>query len=152
MRRFIPIYFFTISLVISSCSCDGETVMKGMMWGFSKITGEGYIPSAEIMALGEFERAEVNVSQEYINGENQGTIDLRFFNGKSAEIRFSEENVARKCAELYAQGYSKIEDYKTIKITFVQTDPVNAENYAISEYTFEVKDLLNSPNSEENGI
>lgn len=152
MRRFITIYLFTISLVIASCSCDGETVMKGMMWGFNKIAGEGYIPSAEIMALGEFESVEVNVSQEYINGENQGTIDLRLFNGKSAEMRFSEENVARKCAELYSQGYSKIEDYKTIKISFIQTDPFNAENYAISEYTFEIKDLLTSPNSQENGI
>jgi tRNA G10 N-methylase Trm11 len=152
MRRFIPIYVFAISLISASCSCDGEAVMKGMMWGFNKIVGEGYIPSAEIMALGEFESVEVNVSQEYINGENQGTIDLRLFNGKSAEMRLSEENVARKCAELYSQGYSKIEDYKTIKISFIQTDPFNTENYAISEYTFEVKDLLTSPNSEENGI
>ena len=152
MKRFIPIYSLVISLFLGSCACDGETMVKGMMWGFSKIAGEGYIPSGEIMALGEFESVEVNVTQEYIDGESQGTIDLRLFNGKSAEMRYSEENVARKCAELYSQGYSKIEDYKTIKITFIQTDPLNAENYAISEYTFEVKDLLTTQNSEENGI
>lgn len=152
MRRFIPIYSIAISLFVSSCACDGETMVKGMMWGFSKIAGEGYIPSAEILALGEFESVEVNVSQEYTDGESQGTIELRLFNGKSPEMRMSEENVARKCAELYAQDYSKIEDYKTIKISFIQTDPFNAENYAISEYSFEVKDLLTSQNPEENGI
>jgi tRNA G10 N-methylase Trm11 len=151
MKRSSPIYFLLISFFVSSCACDGETIVKGMMWGFSKIAGEGYIPSAEIMALGEFESVEVNVSQSYTDGENQSTIDLRLFNGKSPEMRMSEENVARKVAELYSQGYSKIEDYKTIKISFIQTDPFNAENYAITEYTFEVKDLLNQ-NSEENGI
>jgi hypothetical protein len=152
MKKISPIYFLLISFFVSSCACDGETIVKGMMWGFSQIAGEGYIPSAEIIALGEFESVEVNVSQEYTDGENQGTIELRLFNGKSPEMRMSEENVARKCAELYSQGYSKIEDYKTIKISFIQTDPFNAENYAISEYTFEVKDLLTSQNSQENGI
>ncbi|MCL6259752.1 hypothetical protein M3O96_11680 [Aquiflexum sp. TKW24L] len=152
MRKFIPIYSLVISLFISSCACDGETMVKGMMWGFNKIAGEGYIPSNEIMALGEFESVEVNVSQIYADGEDQSTIELRLFNGKSPEMRVREDNVARKCAELYAQGYSKIEDYKIIKISFIQTDPFNAENYAISEYTFEVKDLLTSQNPEENGI
>ena len=123
-----------------------------MLWGFNKMAGEGYFPSNEILALGEFEGAEVMVSKIYADGQNESTIELRLHNGKSPALRFSEESIARKCAELYARGYSKIEDYKTIKISFIQTDPFNPENFAVSEYNFEVKDLLNNPNPENYGL
>lgn len=123
-----------------------------MFWGFNKMAGEGYFPSQEILALGEFEGAEVMVSKIIADGENKSTLELRLHNGKSLSLRNSEENTARKCAELYASGYSKIKDYKTIKISFVQTDPFNAENFALSEYSFEVKDLLNNPTPENYGF
>jgi hypothetical protein len=139
-------------LSISSTSCDGEKVMKTMLWGFDKMAGEGYFPSPEILALGEFEGAEVMVSKIIQNGENNSTLELRLHNGKSPALRYSEENTARKCAELYAQGYSKINDYETIKISFIQTDPFNTENFAVSEYSFEVKDLLNNPKPENYGF
>ncbi|WP_373495350.1 hypothetical protein [Aquiflexum sp.] len=139
-------------LSFSLTSCDGEKVMKAMLWGFNRMVGEGYFPSDEILALGEFEGAEVLVSKTVENGENKSTLELRLHNGKNPALRFSEENTARKCAELYAVGYSKINDYKTIKISFIQTDPFNAENFAVSEYSFEVKDLLNIPTPENHGI
>lgn len=132
-------------LSISLTSCDGEKAMKAMLWGFNKMAGEGHFPSQEILALGEFEGAEVLVSKIINNGENESTLELRLHNGKSPAMRLSEENTARKCAELYAMGYSKISDYKTLNISFIQTDPFNTENFAVSEYSFEVKDLLNNP-------
>jgi hypothetical protein len=147
-----PYLIFLLLLSISSTSCDGEKVMKTMLWGFDKMAGEGYFPSPEILALGEFEGAEVMVSKIIQNGENNSTLELRLHNGKSPALRYSEDNTARKCAELYAQGYSKINDYETIKISFIQTDPFNTENFAVSEYSFEVKDLLNNPTPENYGF
>lgn len=123
-----------------------------MLWGFNKMAGEGYFPSQEILALGEFEGAEVIVSKINKNGENENNLELRLHNGKSQTLRLSEENTARKCAEIYAKGYSKINEYKTIKISFIQTDPFNPENFAVSEYSFEVKDLLNNPTPENYGF
>ncbi len=123
-----------------------------MLWGFNRMAGEGYFPSPEILTLGEFEGAEVMVSKIIVNEENESTIELRLHNGKSASLKISEENTARKCAELYAIGYSKINDYKTIKISFIQTDPFNTENFAVSEYSFEVKDLLTNPTPENYGF
>lgn len=123
-----------------------------MLWGFNKMAGEGYFPSQEILTLGEFEGAEVLVSKINNNGENESTLELRLHNGKSQALRLSEENTARKCAEIYAAGYSKINDYKTIKISFIQTDPFNSDNFAVSEYHFDVKDLLNNPSPENYGF
>ncbi|WP_373521301.1 hypothetical protein [Aquiflexum sp.] len=147
-----PSLIFLLLLCISLASCDGEKVMKAMLWGFNRMAGEGYFPSPEILTLGEFEGAEVMVSKIIVNEENESTIELRLHNGKSASLKISEENTARKCAELYAIGYSKINDYKTIKISFIQTDPFNTENFAVSEYSFEVKDLLTNPTPENYGF
>jgi hypothetical protein len=150
MKNLVLIPFML--LAFSFTSCDGEKVMKTMLWGFNKMAGEGYFPSNEILALGEFEGAEVQVSKIYADGQNESTIEIRLHNGKSPELRFSEENIARKCAELYTLGYSKIKDYKTIKISFIQTDPYNIENFAVSEYSFDVGDLLNNPTPENYGF
>ena len=62
-----------------------------------------------------------------------------------------KKTLPRKCAELYATGYSKIDDYKSIKISFIQTGPFNSENFAVSEYNFDVKDLMNNPTPENYG-
>ena len=107
-----------------------------------KFTGEGFIPSAEILALGEFQWSEVQISKNQIDGISENQIELRFFNGKSESLRYNEENVARTCAELYAVGFSNIREYETIKIVFVQIDPINSENIAMSEYPFQVADLI----------
>jgi hypothetical protein len=137
---------------LSSCACDSEKIFRGLIWGMNKLAGEGYFPSEEILALGNFESVEVNMTQSIQDGEAKAEVELGLINGKGEELLYNQENLARKCAALYAQGYSKIEDYNTIKIKFIQTDPYNPDNLAISEYSFEVKDLLQSQNPTENGL
>jgi hypothetical protein len=149
----LRIFIFLLFLgSLSSCACDGEKVIRGMMWGMNKLAGEGYFPSNEILALGDFESVEVNMTQSYQNGESMAEVELSLINGKGNELQFNQENLARKCAILYAHGYSKIEDYKTVKIKFIQTDPFNPDNLAISEYSFEVEDLLQSQNPLDYGL
>ncbi|AFL84174.1 hypothetical protein Belba_1563 [Belliella baltica DSM 15883] len=129
-------------LVFSLSSCDVEDVFKVFKWSVDSFIGEGFLPSEEIIALGAFQRTEVNVQQKTENGESAGTIELKLYNGNSEALRLNEEGTARKCAELYAEGFSKIEDYQKIMIYFIQTDPNNPDNIAITEYAFEVKDFL----------
>lgn len=136
--------FLSLVFLSSSCACDGENVMKAMLWGMNKFAGEGYFPSAELLALGEFERVEVNMHQSRQNGVSLAQVELRLINGKGHAMHQSEENLARKCAELYAEGYSKIMEYDEVKIVFIQTDPFNPNNMAMSEYSFRVEDLINS--------
>ncbi|MDO9552329.1 hypothetical protein [Rhodonellum sp.] len=131
-----------ISLTFLFFSCDGESVMKGMFWGFNKMMGDGIMPSPEILELGAFERAEVNISKTTADGENENFIEVRLFNGKSEALAFNQENTARMCAEIYAKGYSKIEDFDTINILFVQSDPFDQENVAMTSYIFRVQDIL----------
>lgn len=129
-------------LVFSLSSCDVEDIFKGLKWGMDNFIGEGFLPSDEIVALGAFQRTEVNLQQKTENGEASGTIELKLYNGYSEALRLNEEGTARKCAELYAEGFSKIEDYQKIMIYLIQTDPFNPDNIAITEYVFEVKDFL----------
>jgi formylmethanofuran dehydrogenase subunit E len=137
---------------MSSCACDGEQIIRGMMWGMNKLAGEGYFPSNEILALGDFEGVEVNMTQNYHNGDSKAEVELSLINGKGHELQYNQENLARKCAILYAHGYSKIEDYNSVKIKFIQTDPFNPDNLAISEYSFGVEDLLQSQNPLDYGL
>lgn len=131
-----------IILTFMLFSCDGESVMKGMFWGFNKMMGEGVMPSPEIMELGAFERAEVKISKTTADGEKENFIEIQLFNGKSEALAFNEENTARRCAEIYAKGYSKIEDFDAINILFLQSDPFNQENVAMTTYIFRVHDFL----------
>ncbi len=140
LRRTLTFRFFF--LMLGLVSCDGEKFAKGIFWGMNKIAGEGFIPSSEIISLGEFSNAEVVVSKNYINGKRENQIELRLYDGKSENLLYNEENLARKCVEVYANGFSKIGDYDTIKILFIQTDPQNPENFAMSEYLFLVEDFL----------
>ncbi|MFD2035688.1 hypothetical protein ACFSKL_12865 [Belliella marina] len=132
------IFVFALSLT----SCDSEKALKGLMFGMEKMMGGGFFPSEEILALGEFERSEVNVKKEIVNGVHSGRIELRLYNGKSDAYKHNEESTARECADLYVKRFSKIEDYQEITIYFIQTDPLNMENIAITEYMFEVEDFL----------
>lgn len=135
-------FLIALCLVFSLSSCDVEDVFKGLKWGMDNFIGDGFLPSDEIVALGAFQRTEVNLQQKTENGEAAGTIELKLYNGNSEALRFNEEGTARKCAELYAEGFSKIEDYQKIMIYLIQTDPFNPDNIAITEYVFEVKDFL----------
>ncbi|PSL05832.1 hypothetical protein CLV48_103347 [Cecembia rubra] len=138
--------------LFSSCACDGENLMKAMFWGMNKLAGDGYFPSAEILALGEFEQVEINMSKSHLDGQTTSQVELRLINGKGHSMHQSEENLARKCAELYAEGYSKIMEYDEVKIVFIQTDPFNPNNMAMSEYIFRVEDLINSVNNYDYGF
>lgn len=138
--------------LFSSCACDGENLMKAMFWGMNKLAGDGYFPSAEVLALGEFEQVEINMSKSHLDGQTTSQVELRLINGKGHSMHQSEENLARKCAELYAEGYSKIMEYDEVKIVFIQTDPFNPNNMAMSEYIFRVEDLINSVNNYDYGF
>lgn len=143
VRIFIAL--FGLTMLLQSCSCEPENLAKGIFWGFNKIAGEGYFPSPELIALGGFENVEVAVNRSFVDGEDQSTIQLKLYNGRSREFIENEANVARKCAELYASNYSRIKEFKTLDIQFVKVDPINPENYTIAEYNFEVNDLLTEP-------
>ncbi|TVP48995.1 MAG: hypothetical protein EA341_09970 [Mongoliibacter sp.] len=144
MKRFF--FFPLILLILGSCSCDPEKMMKGMVWGLNKMAGEGYFPSEEILEFGEFERVEVNMNRTNVDGKNYSYVQLRFFNGKNPNLQYNQENIALRCAELYAQEYSKIKNYKEIQIVFIQSDPINPDNFAMNEYSFNVQDLLKTEN------
>jgi hypothetical protein len=144
---FLPLLF-----LFSSCACDGEKVMKAMFWGMNKLAGDGYFPPEELLALGDFERVEVNMYRSNQNGVSHAEVELRLINGKRHAMHQSEENLARKCAELYAKSYSKIMEYDEVKIVFIQTDPFNPNNMAMSEYSFRVEDLIYSENSNDYGL
>ncbi|WP_106566865.1 hypothetical protein [Cecembia rubra] len=146
------ILFLFLMGLFSSCACDGENLMKAMFWGMNKLAGDGYFPSAEILALGEFEQVEINMSKSHLDGQTTSQVELRLINGKGHSMHQSEENLARKCAELYAEGYSKIMEYDEVKIVFIQTDPFNPNNMAMSEYIFRVEDLINSVNNYDYGF
>lgn len=139
MKKFTLITAFC--LVFSLSSCDVEDVFKGIKWSMDNFIGEGFLPSDEIIALGDFQRTEVNLQQHTENGEAAGTIELKLYNGKSEALRFNEEGTARKCAEIYVEGFSKIRDYQKIVIYLIQTDPFNPDNIAITDYVFDVKDF-----------
>ena len=53
---------------LSSCACDSEKIFRGVIWGMNKLAGEGYFPSEEILALGDFESVEVNMTQSIQDG------------------------------------------------------------------------------------
>ncbi|WP_009032854.1 hypothetical protein [Indibacter alkaliphilus] len=138
------LFLILILFGLESCSCEPESLIKGAMWGFNKMVGEGYFPSDEILEFGDFERVEVNMNRSKVNGENKSFVELRFYNGQNPALQYNQENIALRCAELYAKEYSKIKSYQEIQIVFIQSDPVNPDNFAMNEYNFEVKDLLNN--------
>ncbi|RPA69900.1 hypothetical protein EF405_01005 [Cyclobacteriaceae bacterium YHN15] len=149
----LRLFFFSLFLSgLSSCACDSEKIFHGLIWGMNKLVGEGYFPSTEILALGDFESVEVNMAKSIQNGESKAVVELSLINGKGEELRYNQENLARKCAIIYAHGYSKIDNYNTVKIKFIQTDPFNPDNLAISEYSFEVEDLMQSQNPSDYGL
>ncbi len=118
----------------------------------SKLAGEGYFPSSEIMALGNFEHVEVSMQKSYLDGERKNEVSLRLINGRGPQLHVGEEILARKAAEMYAEGYSKIDEYDFINIIFIQTDPNNPDNLAMSEYSFRVEDLISDKNPNDYGL
>lgn len=103
--------------------------------------GEGFIPSEEVRALGNFQGMNVSLSKS--SGE-PSTIFLKLENGDPTLLAGSRDILARKCAELYLRDFENAKDYEQITVQFFQTDPQNPENIAMEEYIFEVKDFVTS--------
>jgi len=139
LKRTLLLFLF--SSLLSACACDPEDVAQSAMWGLEKMMGEGFMPSEEIRALGKFQGVSVNLSQSTTEDVTESTIFLKLENGDPFILGNQPEVLARKCAELYLRDFQEAREYSLITIQFVQTDPGNPENYAMQEYTFEVKDF-----------
>ena len=132
---------FVFSGLLSACACDPEDVAQSAMWGLEKMMGEGFMPSEEIRALGKFHGVSVNFNQSTTEDVTESIIFLKLENGDPLILGNQPEVLARKCAELYLRDFQDAREYTLITVQFVQTDPGNPENYAMQEYTFEVKDF-----------
>ena len=105
------------------------------------LLGDGFLPSEEIQALGNFEGMSVNLSTSSQEGVQESIIFLRLENGDPKIMAEQREQLARNCAELYLRDFEKTADYNKITIQFVQTDPYNPENVSLEEYTFDTQDF-----------
>lgn len=122
----------------SSCSCEPEQIAHYAFKGMEMMMGEGFMPSDEIRALGDFQGMSVNLSKSY--GET-ATIFLKLENGDPAKLGQGRESLARKCAELYLKDFENAKEYEQITVQFFQTDPQNPQNVAMEEYAFQIKDF-----------
>ncbi len=139
MKKIILIFF--LSGLGFSCSCEPEDIAKLAFSGIENLMGEGFLPSEEIRALGNFQGMSVNLSQSSIDDSTESTIYLKLENGDPALLNNQPEILARKCAEIYLRDFKKSENYQIITIQFIQSDPANPENVAMQEYTFDTKDF-----------
>ncbi len=128
----------TLSLALSSCSCSPEKLAKVAFTGMEAMMGEGFMPSEEIRALGDFQGMSVGLSQNSTNGESESTIFLKLENGNPKKLAERREILARQCAELYLRDFENTAEYQKITVQFIQSDPSNSENVAVEDYTFEV--------------
>lgn len=129
------------SLFLSACSCEPEDIARLALSGMENLMGEGFMPSEEIRALGEFQGMSVNLSQSTIDDSTESTIFLKLENGDPAILANQPEILARKCAEIYLRDFEKSDNYQIVTVQFIQTDPSNPENIAMQEYTFEIADF-----------
>ncbi len=126
---------------LQSCSCEPESIAKGALWGLEKMMGEGFMPSEEIRALGNFQGMNVNLSQTNTDEGSESTIFLKLENGDPFLLGDQPDLLARKCAELYIRDFEKSDDYDLITVQFIQSDPMNPDNFAMKEYTFNTIDF-----------
>ena len=103
--------------------------------------GEGFMPSEEIRALGNFQGMNVNLSQTNTDEGSESTIFLKLENGDPFLLGDQPDLLARKCAELYIRDFEKSDDYDLITVQFIQSDPMNPDNFAMKEYTFNTIDF-----------
>ncbi|MFC3879144.1 hypothetical protein ACFOSV_03100 [Algoriphagus namhaensis] len=130
-----------LSAALISCSCEPEDIARFAVSGMESMLGEGFIPSEEIRQLGEFQNVSVNLSQNKSEGLTESTIFLKLENGDPVLLGNQPEVLARKCAELYIRDFEKSADYDIITVQFIQIDPMNSENIAMQEHTFQIEDF-----------
>ncbi|MBN7815026.1 hypothetical protein [Algoriphagus pacificus] len=111
------------------------------MKGMESMMGEGFMPSEEIRALGDFRGMSVALNSSTVDDHTESTIFLKLENGDPVKLGNQPEILARKCAEIYLADFENSENYREITVQFIQTDPNNPENMAMQEYTFETKDF-----------
>lgn len=138
---FSKIALILLSLLCISCSCAPEDIAKFAMSGMESMLGEGFLPSEEIRKLGEFQNVSVNLSQTKNGEESESTIFLKLENGDPLLLGNQPEVLARTCAELYLRDFEKSAQYEIITVQFVQVDPMNPENVAMQEHTFQTSDF-----------
>jgi len=139
MKKFI--LSFCIVSFFSSCACQPEDMLEFAFSGMESLIGEGFLPSDEILALGDFQGMSIQIGQTSEDGVEESVIFLRLENGDPDKLSGQREVLARKCAELYLRDFEKSQDYQKITIQFIQTDPQDAQNVAMEEYTFDVSDF-----------
>jgi len=103
--------------------------------------GKGFMPSEEIRALGRFQGMSVNLSQSNTEDDTKSTIFLKLENGDPSLLGHQPEILARKCAEIYLRDFEKSSDYQQITVQFIQSDPINPDNFAMQEYVFDTNDF-----------
>jgi hypothetical protein len=128
-------------LFSTGCSCAPEDIAQFAFSSMEGFLGDGFMPSEELRALGKFQGTSVNLSNTTQDGVEESFIFLRLENGDPKILAEQRELLARNCAELYLRDFEKAADYDKITIQFVQTDPYNAENVSLEEYTFDTQDF-----------
>lgn len=128
-------------LFLSSCSCNPENIAKLAFKGMESMMGEGFMPSEEIRAIGDFRGMSVALNSSTVDDHTESTIFLKLENGDPVKLGNQPEVLARNCAEIYLRDFENSENYRQITVQFIQTDPNNPENIAMQEYTFDTKDF-----------
>jgi hypothetical protein len=144
MTKSIFSTFFTAILVtalLTSCSCNPENIAKFAIKGMESMMGEGFLPSEEIRAMGDFQGMSVALNSSTVDDHTESTIFLKLENGDPLKLGNQPEILARNCAEIYLRDFENSDNYRQITVQFIQTDPSNPENIAMQEYTFETKDF-----------
>lgn len=142
-KRIITIFFTSIvlTILVASCSCNPENIVKFAFKGMESMMGEGFLPSEEIRALGDFQSMSVSLNSSTVDDHTESTIFLKLENGDPVKLGNQPEILARTCAEIYLRDFENSDNYRQITVQFIQTDPSNPENIAMQEYTFETKDF-----------
>ncbi|TDQ17548.1 hypothetical protein DFQ04_2202 [Algoriphagus boseongensis] len=130
--------FISLISILSSCACEPEQIAHFAFQGMEAMMGEGFMPSDEIRALGNFQEMNVGLNK---SSETGSTIFLKLGNGDPKILSSQREILARKCAELYLRDFENAKEYDQITVQFIQTDPQNPENVAMEEYEFQVSDF-----------
>lgn len=134
----LPILCIGLSSLLISCSCNPENLLKYAFSGMESLMGEGFFPSDEIRALGDFQGISVNISQT----DESAQIFLKLENGDPKILADQSEILARKCAEVYLRDFKNAQDYDKIIVQFLQTNPLQPENFALEEHEFQVADFF----------
>jgi len=142
-KRIFAIFFATllVTMLITSCSCNPENIAKFALKGMESMMGEGFLPSEEIRAMGDFQGMSVALNSSTVDDHTESTIFLKLENGDPVKLGNQPEILARNCAEIYLRDFENSDNYRQITVQFIQTDPSNPENIAMQEYTFETKDF-----------